>query len=149
MKNTTKNLNLKLDKSEHSTKASQGELRNNSHCSQSNFQPTQQEFVDPYPSNASAITPQYLDKSDSASNKPLEQKNNCSNCNQYGTYLCDYKYQGKTYSVNIRASSIEDAQERLAAIINNGKIVGELKLSIPIPIKENWFKKIQKWLGSL
>lgn len=64
---------------------------------------------------------------------------------KFKTYLCDYQYEGSTWSVEISATSFEDAENRLKAL-NHGEIVGELKLSVPIPVKQTWLERLMQWL---
>lgn len=54
-------------------------------------------------------------------------------------YLCDYQYEGYTWSVEIPATSFDDARKRLQAM-QQGEIVGELKLSVFIPISQGWLE---------
>ena len=68
------------------------------------------------------------------------------NSDESKTYLCDYKYEGATWSIEIKATSFEDAQKRLRALVR-GEIVGELKFSIPVPLKESWVNKIRKFIA--
>jgi hypothetical protein len=98
------------------------------------------------PSNASATTFEHLGKSQNTLNDLLLGQNNCSNFSGYKIYLCDYQYDGYKWSIEIPATSFEDAEKRLKAL-RYGEVVGELKLSIPIPIKQTWLKRLKKWLG--
>jgi hypothetical protein len=59
--------------------------------------------------------------------------------------LCDYQYDGHNWSIEIPATSFEDAHNRLEAL-SKGKIAGELKLSIPVSIKTTWLNSLIKWL---
>lgn len=95
---------------------------------------------------ASANTLEHLDKSQKTSNDLLLSQYNCSNFSPYKIYLCDYQYDGHKWSIEISATSLEDATKRLSAL-RYGEIVGELKLSIPIPVKKNWLTRLQKWLN--
>ena len=49
----------------------------------------------------------------------------------YKTYLCDYCYKGEQYSVEIAATSFEEAEDRRRAIAR-GELVGELIMSVPV-----------------
>ena len=53
-------------------------------------------------------------------------------------YLCEYRHEGATWSVEIHASSFEDAENRLKAL-SRGKVLGEIKLTIPV--MPGWFAK--------
>lgn len=53
---------------------------------------------------------------------------------QYKTYVCRYNYDGNPYSFEITAQSFAEAQKRLKCIGSNGKIDGELKLKVSIPL---------------
>ena len=59
----------------------------------------------------------------------------------YRIYLCDYHYDGHTWSIEIPATSFEDAKSRLSAL-RYGEIVGELK--VRIPVKQSWLTRLQK-----
>ena len=50
---------------------------------------------------------------------------------EFDIYLCNYRYKGKVYSIDICATSFEDAEARRKAL-SNGKIIGILKMSIPV-----------------
>lgn len=60
-------------------------------------------------------------------------------------YLCDYQYEGKTYCIEISASSWEDAQARLRQL-GYGKVVGEIHLTLPVCF--GWANKIASFFGS-
>jgi hypothetical protein len=68
--------------------------------------------------------------------------------NSYKTYLCSYIYEGKSWSVEIKAVSFEDAEKRLKAL-SRGKVDIELVATILIPIHEKWTTKIKKYLTQL
>ncbi len=65
--------------------------------------------------------------------------------NNYKTYLCSYVYEGKSWSVEIKATSFEDAENRLKALAK-GKVEMEVVLTIPIPIHQERFVKIKEIL---
>lgn len=48
-----------------------------------------------------------------------------------GRYLLDYPFEGKTYSIEIWAESLDDARARLNAIQNYGIIEGGPAIVIP------------------
>jgi hypothetical protein len=99
------------------------------------------------PSNASANTLERLGKPQSTLKDLLLGQNNCSNFSGYKIYLCDYRYEGHTWSIEIHATSFEDATKRLRAI-QQGEIVGELKASVFIPVSQSWLDRAKKWLTS-
>lgn len=98
------------------------------------------------PSIASATNLEHLDKSQNTSNDLLLSQYRCSNSSQHKIYLCDYQYEGHTWSIEISATSFKDAEKRLNAL-KHGEIVGQLKASIPIPIKQSWLTRLQRWFG--
>jgi len=99
------------------------------------------------PSVASATSLECLDKPRNTLNNLLSGQYNCPNFSGYKIYLCDYQYEDCKWSIEISATSFEDAEKRLKAL-RYGEVVGELKLSIPIPIKQTWMARLRKWLGS-
>jgi hypothetical protein len=48
-------------------------------------------------------------------------------------YLIDYTFNGKTYCTTIVAETWEEAEKKLRAIRADGKVAGEVKLTIPVP----------------
>ena len=50
---------------------------------------------------------------------------------KFKIYLCNYRYEGKVYSIEICATSFEDAEARRKAL-NHGEIIGVLEMSIPV-----------------
>lgn len=99
------------------------------------------------PSAASATAFERLDKSQNTLDDLLLSQYNCPNFSGYKIYLCDYQYEGHTWSIEIHATSFEDATKRLNAL-RYGEVVGELKLSIPIPVRQTWVSRLRKWLGN-
>lgn len=99
------------------------------------------------PSTASANTLERLGKPQNTLNDLLLGQYNCPNSSGYKIYLCDYQYEGHTWSIEIHATSFEDATKRLRAI-QQGEIVGELKASIFIPVSQSWLDRAKKWLTS-
>lgn len=65
---------------------------------------------------------------------------------EFEIYLCDYRYEGKIYSVEICATSFEDAEARRRAL-SHGKIIGVLKMSIPV--NESWYYAILRFWKAL
>jgi hypothetical protein len=80
---------------------------------------------------ANAIHRGHLDNTETAQEPPLLlEQNNSSN---YQTYLCDYQFEGRTYSISIIATSWKEAERRLRCIAGNGKIIGGPAFTIKIP----------------
>lgn len=126
-------------------KTAQAQSHEDSHCG-CNSSPQKLPHGCLQPSIASATNLEHPDKSQNTSNDLLLSQYRCSNSSQHKIYLCDYQYEDHTWSVEISATSFEDAENRLRAI-RQGQIVGELKFSIPVPIKQSWMGRLQKWLG--
>lgn len=125
------------------TEQAQSHSCNHSDCGSS---PHKLQCDDLQPLISSASIFEHPDKLQNTSNDLLLGQNNCSNSSGYKIYLCDYLYEGHKWSIEIPATSFEDARKRLIAL-RYGEVVGELKLSIPIPIKQTWFSRLMKWLG--
>lgn len=107
----------------------------------------QQLSVDCQREDASAIDSQYLD----TGNNPSIQSSSTSveqtfhkDSSEWKTYLVDYRYQGKTWCLEMSATSWEDARARVRCLIN-ANVEGQVALKIPVP--ESWFKRVQKWLS--
>ena len=64
----------------------------------------------------------------------------------FKTYLCDYRYEGNVYSVEICATSFEDAEARRKAL-SHGKIIGVLKMNIPV--NESWYYAVLNFWKAL
>lgn len=63
-----------------------------------------------------------------------------------GTYLLDYPYKGGLYSLDLYADSLQDAEDRLQAIVNYGKIEGGPSFSIPaVPGAGLWVRLFCWW----
>ena len=56
------------------------------------------------------------------------------------TFLVNYPYEGKPYSIDIYAETWEEAYARLEAIRNFGRVAGELEMRIPVG--PNWFVRV-------
>ena len=52
------------------------------------------------------------------------------------TFTCSYNFEGSKWSFEIPAADFDDAQYRLRSIAGNGKVDGEIVVSIPIPLFE-------------
>lgn len=59
------------------------------------------------------------------------------------TYLCDYSYAGSRWSIEIAATSFEDAEARLRAL-SKGQVAGEVKAVIPVG--RAWISRLWKWI---
>lgn len=126
-------------------KTEQAQLHEYNHGDCSSF-PQKQQCDGSQPSVASAKDFGHPDKSQNASNNLLLNQYNCSNSTQYQIYLCDYQYDGHKWSVEIPATSFEDAQNRLKAL-SKGEIVGHLKLAISVPFKQGWVDWWRRWFN--
>lgn len=71
---------------------------------------------------------------------------NLSEEKQERTFLCDYSYAGSRWSVEIVATSFEDAEARLRAL-SRGKVAGEVQAVIPMPI--TWIGRLKVAIGRL
>lgn len=69
---------------------------------------------------------------------------------EYRTYLCEYPYQCGLWSIEIPATSKEEAEERLRSLAS-GRVLGEIEAKIPyrlgwlVPVYMEW-KRFQDWL---
>jgi hypothetical protein len=97
-------------------------------------------------SNASATSLERHGKSQNTLNDLLLGQYKCPNSSEYKIYLCDYRYEGHKWSIEIPATSFEDARKRLNAL-RYGEVVGELKLSLPIPVKKTLLNRFRKWVS--
>jgi len=97
---------------------------------------------------SSATHREHLDKFDSTSVVSTQfNTQHSSKDDQWPTYLCSYRYQGKTWGFDIKAPSLEDAQARLMSIKHNSNVDG--KLFLEIPINENLYTKVKNFLQGL
>lgn len=67
----------------------------------------------------------------------------------YKTYLCSYNYQNSKWIIELKATSFEDAANRLKALGYNGKVDGEVYIEIPIFTREIRLNKIKYFLKNL
>jgi hypothetical protein len=65
--------------------------------------------------------------------KPPDSSDVLVNSNQSKIYLCEYRYEGIQYSIEIPAKSYEDATARLK-YLSQGRVLGEVKAIIPYRI---------------
>lgn len=79
--------------------------------------------LSPLAANAS-----HLDDRDNSNKSPdnLHSADVLINASESKTYLCEYRYQGCTWSFEIIAESYEDAQARIRSLAY-GKVLGEVK----------------------
>ena len=80
---------------------------------------------------ANAIRHGHLDNIETSQEPPSLLEQNHSS--KYHTYLCDYRFRGHTYSIDIIATSWEEAEQRLQCIAGNGRIIGGPAFTIKIP----------------
>ncbi len=59
------------------------------------------------------------------------------------TYLCSYGYKGQRWSFELKAKSLNEAENRLRFLQGNGIVDGELMATIPVP---SVLKRIWVWL---
>lgn len=52
---------------------------------------------------------------------------------EYKPYLCEYRYNGAVWSLEIYAASREEAAARLAAI-GGGRVLGVVKVRVKVPV---------------
>ena len=50
---------------------------------------------------------------------------------QWPTWLVDYNFEGKLYSMHVVARDADEAKRRLSACANFGQVKGELLASVP------------------
>jgi hypothetical protein len=73
--------------------------------------------------------------------KPFSTRNTVEleNYSQSKSFLCEYKFQGSTWAIELRAESHKEAEERLEQI-SHGKVLGEIKTKLPVGI--GWLAKL-------
>jgi hypothetical protein len=73
--------------------------------------------------------------------KPFSIRNTVEleNYRQSKRFLCEYRFQGSTWAIEIRATSHKEAEERLRQI-SQGKVLGEVKGKLPVEI--GWLVKL-------
>jgi len=99
-------------------------------------------------STSSAIDPGHPYRPENTLEESPNMQYKRINSSKYKTYLCDYQFKGKTWSVQLKATSFNEAEERVQAL-SKGKIVGELMLTIPFPVKDSWVQAFLKRLKKL
>lgn len=66
---------------------------------------------------------------------------------EYKIYLIEYQYEGSSWGLELWATSFEDAEARVRRL-SGSKVLGELKVSIPVPTKRfAWVKRLVQRLG--
>lgn len=65
------------------------------------------------------------------------------NSNKPRNYLCEYSYQGSRWSIEIAASSLEDAEARLRQLAG-GKVLGVTQAVIPVEF--GWVARLSVFL---
>lgn len=63
---------------------------------------------------------------------------------EFKTFLLDYRFNGNTWSIDLPATSWEDADARLRAILQTGHIEGELAARIPLTPKDGFLKSLAR-----
>lgn len=96
------------------------------------------------PSTANATHLSGLHKRNKPSND--SHKKERQNSNGQRDYLCEYSYEGKRWSLTIMAASQDDAEARLKRLAY-GKVIGELKATIPV--KYGWIAKAMVFLRNI
>ena len=99
------------------------------------------------PVSASAIRQHDRDrhsKSSGLSSIKSSEQTFFDDSSQYQKYLVEYAYEGSRWTVEISATSYEDARARVRRL-STAEVLGEVKATISIP--ENWVMKARKWLG--
>jgi len=61
-------------------------------------------------------------------------------------YLCGYGYGGAQWSIEVMATSADDAESRLRAIGAWGRVDGERMLRISLPCPTSWWERLIVWL---
>jgi len=69
-----------------------------------------------------------------------------SNDSEQKYYLCDYRYEGETWCIEIPAESWEDAKARLKRMAY-AEVVGEIKATFPVQL--GVWVKVLIWLKKL
>lgn len=62
-------------------------------------------------------------------------------------FLCDYQHGGRRWSVEIKATSLEDASRRLRAIGTTGQVRGIVHLTIKVA--PDRFGRFYTWLRNI
>jgi hypothetical protein len=61
------------------------------------------------------------------------------NYSQSKRFLCEYRFQGSNWAIEISAESHQEAEERIKQI-SQGKVLGEIKAKLPASV--GWFAKL-------
>lgn len=106
-----------------------------------NLQPNQQQSDHSKPSGASAT--EKLDPG--KCNKPSKgtPSKRRTNNSEHKYYTCEYSYEGRRWSIELPATSWEDAEARLKRLAY-GKVLGELKAIVPYEL--GWLARTWVWL---
>jgi hypothetical protein len=73
--------------------------------------------------------------------KPFSIRNTVEleNYSQSKSFLCEYRFQGSTWTTEIKAESHREAEKRMQQI-SQGKILGEIKGKLPVEV--GWLVKL-------
>lgn len=55
---------------------------------------------------------------------------------EWATYTCSYRHDGAEWAFDIRATSMDDARDRMLAIKNRGTVDGKVALSVGVGLNE-------------
>lgn len=64
----------------------------------------------------------------------------------FKTFTCEYRFNGERWGFEIKAASLEEAEQRLRSL-SQGQVLGELKAVIPHQL--GWFAKLWVWAANL
>lgn len=65
-----------------------------------------------------------------------------SNCNNYKQFVCEYRFDGKTWDIDIYARSWEEAKKKLKCV-SSGEVLGIVEEEFPANITWLGFAWIQ------
>lgn len=63
----------------------------------------------------------------------------------FKTFICEYTFNGERWGLEIKATSLEEAEQRLRSL-SQGRILGELAAKIPYQL--GWFAKLWVWVAN-
>lgn len=67
----------------------------------------------------------------------------------FKTYLVDYRYDGAEWSLEIKATSYDDAMSRLRRAAHYGTVAGELQMKIPAVAGAGLLTRLICWWNNL
>jgi hypothetical protein len=73
--------------------------------------------------------------------KPFSIRNTVEleNYSQSKSFLCEYRFQGSTWAIEIKAESHAEAEKRMQ-LISQGIVLGEIKRKLPVEV--GWLAKL-------